>query len=745
MANEVLRGEFPDTDDVTLIFECERTSHIRWVVGTGTYSEKLNAPFSLRLDLETDDLDAESALLLGQPCQLVLQRGESQRVVSGIVTSVQEGSSNPQRVSARLDVVPAFEALRHRVNTRIFQEKTVPEILKEVLDEGLSTFSRTVDTRLARTYPVCEYRAQYDESDLAFCERLMEEEGISYWFEFPDSGTEVLVLSDDSSNFGQVESFSDVFDSGTLSYSGFDGQVGGHEYVGDFSVVSRLRPTKVVTRHFDWTHPSMSYEADSAASEPGAPTDGSPSGALIPPEREVYQHDDRPLTFHEYDGAAYAANDMDAQVRLRREAQAFDARVAEGESTVVGMAAAKQFELFGHPQGELDGRYLVLSVEHSFDASGTSYRNRFRCIPIDVPYRPKRETPRPRVPNIQTAMVVGPAGEEIHTDEHGRVKVQLHWDRLGQYDERSSCWLRVMQPWAGTGWGFVFIPRIGMEVMVAFANGDPDRPVVVGSLYNGDHPPPYPLPEEKTKSTIKTNSSLGGGGSNELRFEDKAGQEEVYVHAQKDFNEVVEHNHSTLVRNDQFNTVNRCQTENVLVNQNLTVGGIRIKNVGGNETTHVGGTRNETVVGDEEISLLSNRTVTVNDDDALTVKASRNMNVSDDLDENVGKNHTQKVGLVQTIAVGLAKAEEIGTTLEVKVGDSIAFTTGKSSITLKKDGDITVKGVKIILKGEEVVGVKGGKKSSLTLDKGKAKVKGPKVQVRGKGLIELKASKITEN
>ncbi|MBU1743565.1 MAG: type VI secretion system tip protein VgrG [Proteobacteria bacterium] len=648
------------TEEVTLTFECDGTPGARWEVGSGTYTEKLNDPYTLWLQLAADnDLDVEPIRMLGQSCLLIIQRGMLVRQVTGIVSEVQEGSTHPQKITTNIVVDPAFEVLRHRVNTKIFQNVTVPQILGEVLNEGLGAFDRTLELRLNRAYPTCEYRTQYNESDLAFCERLMEEEGIVYWFEFADDTPEKLVLSDDPNNYGRVECLQTSLGPSTLLYSEYEDKVGGHEFVSSFHAMSQLRPTKVSTRHFDWTHPSMPFAADANQAGSAEP----PNGALVPPEREVYQHDDRPLTFHEYGGGAFGNNDMNDQVRLRREAQGFDSRVAEGQSTALGVTTGQTFDLVGHPQGELDGRYMILSATHSFDGSGNNYQNQFQCIPAAVIYRPKRVTPKPRIPNIQTGTVVGPSGEEIHTDEHGRVKVQFHWDRLGAMDDHSSCWIRVSQPWAGSGWGFFFIPRIGMEVIVSFINGDPDLPLLTGSVYNSEHAPPYPLPDAKTMSTLKTESSLGGGGFNELRFEDMKNSEEVFIHAQKDFNEVVEHDHYTLIHHDQTNEVDNDHTELIHRDQTLVVDRHRSKHIKVNEETKVDGTRTDTVDGDETIRLNSNRRTGIASNDGTNV----------------------------------------GATYALTVGSKITIKTGKSSITMKKDGTIDIKGVKITVNGKELI------------------------------------------
>jgi type VI secretion system secreted protein VgrG len=455
-----------------------------------------------------------------------------------------------------------------------------------------------------------------------------------------------MVLGDSSDAHGEIESLHGSL----LLYASSDGGVEGHEFVRRFEVSSQVRPTQVVTRHFDWTHPSVSIEGDSADSDPGPPGDDV-AGAYVEPEREVYQHDEQPLTLHEYDGQAYGASDVSDQARLRREAQAWEARVAAGDSTVTGVTAGGFFDLSGHPRSDLDGRYLAIGVTHHFDDYGRKYRNELLCIPEAVPFRPKPSRPKPRIDSTQTAVVVGPSGEEIHTDNHGRIKVQFHWDRLGTNDENSSCWVRVMQPWAGAGWGHVFIPRIGMEVMVSFVDGDPDRPLVMGTLYNAEHPLPYPLPDEKTKSTIKTETSLGGGGFNEIRFEDKAGSEEVFTHAQKDQNEVVENDHTTTVHhdqmirvdNDQTQEVGNDQTEHIFNNQSLEVDVNRTIQVHGNFDETVDGTETRQVTGDVSETFSANETRAVTGNMTETISGNRTQTISGSSTETITGSLTQTI------------------------------------------------------------------------------------------------------
>jgi type VI secretion system secreted protein VgrG len=629
-----------ETEHIELVFDCDASS-ATWTAQSAQLSERLDAPYRLLLNLATDDVAAQPIQLLGQPATLTITRGSMMRRITGIVSEVQEGSTHSEMVTTNIVVVPALEALRHRVNTKIFQEKTVPEILEEVLGAGLGAYDRSVDNRLTRTYPPCDFRVQYDESDLSFCSRLMEEEGIVSWFEF-DGEAETLVLADSSDAHFEIASLHGP----QCQFSLDEGQVGGHEYISELNVASQVRPTKVATRHFVWSAPSSFLESESTDT---TGVGDWPSGAAVAPDREVYRHDEQPLTW-EPGGTTYGT-DLADRVRVQREAQVWEARIAEGRTSVSGMSAGGVFEMTGHPTPGFDGRYLVVSASHVFEAEGTLYENTISSVPADVPFRPRPVTPKPRIASVQTATVVGPAGEEIHTDEHGRIKVQFHWDRLGASDERSSCWVRVMQPWAGAGWGFVFIPRIGMEVVVKFVNGDPDQPLIIGSVFNGEHPLPYTLPDDKTKSTIKTETSLGGGGFNEIRFEDKAGSEEIFTHAQKDQNEVVENDHTTTVHhdqmirvdNDQTQEVGNDQTEHVFNNQSLEVDANRTIQVHGNYDETIDGTETRQVTGDVSETFSANETRAVSANMDETISGNRTQTISGSSTETITGSLTQTI------------------------------------------------------------------------------------------------------
>ena len=366
---------------------------------------------------------------------------------------------------------------------------------------------------------------------------------------------------------------------------------------------------------------------------------------------------------------------------------------------------------------------LDVSQEYGSGTSGAdlAYSNRFVGMPFDVPYRPVRRTPKPIVEGTQTAIVVGPAGEEIYTDQHGRVKVQFHWDREGKKDDKSSCWIRVSQLWAGSGWGAMYIPRIGHEVIVDFLEGDPDRPIIIGRVYHGTNQPPYPLPADKTKTTIKSDSAIGGGGFNEIRFEDKKGEEQIYLHGQKDW--------TIAILNDKNQTIGN--------NETLSVGSNRTKTVGVNQTESIGANLNETVG--------SNKTETITIAKALTIGAAYQVTVGAAMNETIGGLKAEVIGAAKIVAVGASSSENVGINKSVEAGKDIDVESGKK-MSLTSGDDFSIDGHKKgVIEIKDQLTIKVGS-ASITLKKnGDITIDGKTINVKGSGNIVMKAKKILEN
>jgi type VI secretion system secreted protein VgrG len=384
------------------------------------------------------------------------------------------------------------------------------------------------------------------------------------------------------------------------------GKVAEEEAVITFQVQQQIRSGKYTLRDFNFERPSLDLTAEQTDS------------------------DNETLEIYDYPGA-YATTEAgrkQAQVRLLRGTMFKEQ--AEGVGVVPRFVPGFTFVLTAHSIERFNGEYLLTEVRHegaqpqvlaekSAVEGGTRYANHFEAVPASVTVQAKRTAPKPVVEGVQTAIVVGPPGEEIYTDAHGRVKVQFHWDRQGQRNEHSSCWIRVSQAWAGAGWGAMFIPRIGHEVIVDFIEGDPDRPIITGRVYHGTNTPPYSLPDEKTKSTLLSNSSQGGDGSNEIRFEDKKGSEEIYLHGQKDWTISIENDKNQEIGNDETLMVGNDRTKNVGNNQKETVGS--------DKTIQVGGNHKEEIGAGQTISVSSNRNVKVGASDVLNVGGGRTVKV----------------------------------------------------------------------------------------------------------------------
>lgn len=656
----------------------------QWHVEGLRAHERLGEPYEITVALRTDDLAASPAALLGQPATIVIERDALHQELSGIVERVQEGDTSDHKLHATLTLVPALAALQHRRTSRIFQDASIPTILAQVLGEGLAPYGRRIDVAgLHADHPPLEYTVQYRETDFDFVHRLMEEHGITYRFA-SEGGAETMLLGDGPTPFGELRSVGNT--DGVLPMRTVDGDAGLHEDVQRFERVSQLRPTVARTAVFDWHVPRPLQDGE----DPSAALLGSPNGAMLGPEREDYDHAE-PATQHGFRTASLDFAQVQRQLELRRLLHQRDAVRCAGQGTATQMTPGLAFELLEHPQEDLGGRYVLVAVEHLYgifagSSAASAYTNRFECIPAVVAWRPARVHPRPRIPGVQTATVVGPGGEEIFTDAHGRIKVQLHWDRGGSYDAGSSCFVRVVQPWAGNGWGSMFLPRVGMEVAVTFVDGDPDRPIVTGCLYNGSHPPPYGLPGEKTKSGIKSESSPGGGGFNELRFEDAAGAEEIYVHAQKDMNEAIGNDHGMTVGNNQ--------TIAVAVDQTQTIGGNQVESIDGNQTVTVKASQSLTVQADQTHAVQGSATHTVTGALAHTV--------------NGGVTQTLNAGVQQTITGGMTSTVTGGLTTTVNGATTMAH---HGSLTRTIDGSYSitaVAGVNITAPAGMTVAAPGG-------------------------------------
>lgn len=625
-------------------------------------SEGLSQLFRFRLGVIAENGTAvDFEKLLGQKitATLALAGGEA-RHFNGICSRVGEGVPDATFTPYQLEIVPQPWFLTRIAQSRIFQQVTVPDILKQVF-QGLD-----VDYQLQGTYEPRDFCAQYRETDFAFASRLMEEEGIFYFFKHRADG-HTMVLGDDPQAHPDLPIVS------RIEFEDAEGGVREPDRIHAWEKSQELRSGKVTLWDHCFELPHKHLEADK-------PTLESALVGGVTHKLKVGRNDR--LELYDYPGG-YAQRfdgidpgggeraadlskifaDNQRTVGLRMQEEAAQALLIRGSGYCRYLASGHKFTLAR--RGAADGQYVVVGVHHVAKLAGDyrsgrggelAYENSFTCIPAALPFRPVRSTPRPVVHGTQTAVVVGPAGDEIFCDKYGRVKVQFHWDRQGQNDANSSCWVRVGTPWAGRQWGAIHIPRVGQEVLIAFEEGDPDRPIIVGGVYNADQMPPYTLPDNKTQSGLKSRSTLSGtpDNFNELRFEDKKGSEQVYFHAEKDFDRVVENNDT------------------------LQVGVPGPSMVEGSQTTTIYKDRTETIkTGNETLDIkMGNRTVVIHmGNDSLTLKMG---------------NQTTKLDLG-------ASSTEAMQSIELKVG--------QSSIKVDQMG-VTIKGMKLSFEGMMMTEVK---------------------------------------
>ncbi|SIO96896.1 type VI secretion system Vgr family protein [Vibrio spartinae] len=479
----------------------------------------------------------------------VIRDGEVVQQVHGIVRSFSRGDTGHHHTYYALTLVPALERLSLRHNSRIFQHKTVPEILAILLEEmNITDYAFSVKRECAPR----EFCVQYRETDLAFFHRLAAEEGLMYTFSH-QAEKHTLVVTDNTAGFTQLD--------GTVPYNVLSGGVADTPYVSAISETKQSAVTEVAMRDYSFKKPAYNFKQSALGSEM----------AYQLPDYEYY---DAPGRYK--DDASGKAFSQIRLEHLRR-----NSHTASGKSNQAKLQAGVVFTLADHLDSAMNRPWLIVGIDHqgsqpqALEESGgsgaTTYSNQFTVIPNETLWR-MQPPPKPQVDGPMVATVVGPQGEEIYCDEHGRVKLSFPWDRYSNEDEHSSCWVRVAQGWAGAQYGMVAIPRIGHEVIVTFLNGDPDQPLVSGRTYHATNTPPYSLPDNKTKTVIRTQTHQGTG-FNEFSFEDQSGSEKIYLHAQKDYEALVENDSTTQMKHDRHLTVENDRYSHVQVNDHLSIDG----------------------------------------------------------------------------------------------------------------------------------------------------------------------------
>ncbi|MGH1340674.1 MAG: type VI secretion system Vgr family protein [Nannocystales bacterium] len=736
-----------------------------WSVYRFYLEEAINRPYDATVDLVSHSLDAATDTFLGQSATVEwVREGGVPEVLHGIVVEVDFIGRTEDQVMIRLRLAPAFTLARQNTQHRMFQDMTVLEIVGEVLGDFLGPYGRALDTgTAARGAAARDYCVQYGESDFDFVCRLLEEEGISYIFDH-EGDVEKMVLIHENDELLEAMNIDD-----TSVFPMITTRAGLAELlsVQSFEQKIALVPTASLRQDYDFLTPL----------EPLTGT-------------EDIEHDEAGFTRRIYDSMRrrYIADDVSDRTTDALQAAQTRANTVRGEGNAHTMRAGKFFELERHHKVDLETKFILTRVVHMSQqpevivnvAEGgdeSRYRNRIEVQPLELPVRPLQRTPKPRIRGPQTATVCGPAGDEIHTDEHGRIMVQFHWEEEMTFDDTSSCWVRVAQSWAGPSWGTQFIPRIGMEVVVQFLEGNPDRPLVTGCVYNGDNAAPFPLPDNKTQSGWKSNSSPGGGGFNQFRFEDAAGSEEINLHAQKDWNNTVLNCRTTTVGADDTLAVTNNRTKTVDVDQSETVGGNKTIDVTGNHTENVTGTETITITGDAAYTCHANQSITIAKDVTESITGKREQTIAKTSKVTVLLKSEEIVGLQKSVTVGGLYSEKVGASRSITAVGAFSVTAGLSgkfqcakditikaqkkmtieagdamSITATKKTSITAKD-DYVLKGDKKltfdvktqIAFKCGKASIALKKSGDILIKGKKIQVKGSGDVIVKGSNVKLN
>ena len=663
-----------NTERVTCVVEGTRSKvKVYSLLG----SEYVSGLFGYTLTVVSEDPELDFDAIVGRfvVIKFLAPDDTLARYVHGLVTHIDQSGQGNRLTTYTLRLAPHVWLLTQRTNCRIFQSMTVPDIIKDVL-KTVGVPADRFKFSLKSSYTPRDYCVQYRETDFVFISRLMEEEGIFYFFQHTKLGKEVahmMVLTDHSTVHETLSG------NATVVYHPPTTGIKTEDSIFPFVFRQGVRSGAVVLKDFDFRKPALKIKSS-----------------------QKHTVDDNLETF-EYPGRLNANSDGNRLAKIHLEALQVARKTGDGFSDCLRFIAGTYFTLDAHPRESLNQEYLLTQVDTTVqqpqvleEGAGLApavYQNRFFCIPATVQFRATIGTTKPIVNGVQTAIVVGPAGEEVYPDEFGRVKVQFHWDRKGKSDEKSSCWIRVSQIWAGAGWGAMFIPRIGHEVIVDFVDGDPDRPIITGRVYHGTNRPPYPLPEDRTRSTIKTNSSKGGGGSNELRFEDKKGKEEVYLHSQKDW--------TIKIENDKNQDVGHDET--------LHVGNDRTKNVDHNQTETIGDNKTISVGKNHDESIGENATISVGKNVDITIGKNQSIHVAERQTEDVGKDYDLSVGGNQRIAITKDLSINVGKKTIITAGDEIVLSCGSASIVMKKNGDITISGKNINVTGSGNIVMKGSK------------------------------------
>ena len=608
--------------------------------------EAISELFEVNLELASEDYHIKAPSVVAKPATIRIQFGDKdERCINGFINQFTLVPTGDHLARYRARLVPALWFLTRTTNCAIFQNKTTPEIVEAIFQKyGVTNYK----IQLTGKYAKREYCVQYRETAFDFISRLLEEEGICYFFDHTDKA-HTVVLADSPWGHKPCKLQSEVF----WEQAAGAGFTRDEDYVIDWARTTEMRPTKWTQADFQFKQPRF-HLIDSV---PGI-------SEVSGPELERY----------DYPGRFDSMDDGGQLTRIRMEEEEAAIDTISGQSNCRAFVPGYTFKMKQNFRSDQAGSFLLTALDYEAEqgtlyseaqqeGAGQMYRNRFAAIPAQTAFRPGRVTPRPFVHGPQTAFVTGPQGEEIYVDEFGRVKVHFHWDREGAYDDTSSCWVRVSQSIAGLGWGAMQLPRVGHEVIVEFLEGDPDRPVITGRLYNADHITPYKLPDERSKTTLKTLSYPGGDGFNEFRLDDKKGSEQVFVHGEKDLD--------VRIKNDRREWIGR---DRHLITQR-------------DKLEQVARDKHETIQRDQVQQISRDHHATISGKQAVSITGSQSLAVQGDVIEQFGGNQSTQV-------TGSCYIKGMNVVVEAMTG--LTINVGGSFITINASG-VQIQGPMVLI------------------------------------------------
>lgn len=677
------------------------------LVGIGG-QETISDLFSFQLDaLAVNATDIAFDGLIGKKVTASLELPDhSYRYFNGLVIKVAQGDRDKVFTDYKLEIVPQLWLLTKKTQSRIFQQLSVPDILKQVLT------GFTVTYKLQGTYKPRDYCVQYRESDFNFASRLMEEEGIYYYFEHSKSDHKMIVAD----NPGGHETLAT---GATIIYEGMKGGTRTDDRIDTWMKTQELRAGKSTLWDNCFETPGKNLEAQQSV--PGAVQVGTVSHNLQAGNNSSLELYDFPGQYAQrYDGVNPGSGDRAADVQnifddnkrtvaLRMQEETFQSIAIHGRSSCRQMCSGYKFSLNRHPNA--NGDYVLYSVAHGAtlrayrsEGSDFSYSNSFRVFPFALPFRPEQKTDKPNVYGTQTAVVVGNAGDEIFTDKYGRVKVQFHWDRQGKDNADSSCWVRVLQPTAGNRWGSSFWPRVGQEVVVDFEHGDPDTPIIIGTVYNAQQMPPYLGNGYDSKHTndnkvsgFKTCSTKGADGYNELRFDDTKGSEEIYIHGERNLDIRIEEDTKETVGNNRHLIVGSPDTKYDKTGNQMDLiynnKSIKVKN---DHDEEIGAAMKLHVIGTQDVVVDGVRKHLVNAADHLHITSDRMEKIDGNTSLTVGGDQQEKIAMSHLVEAGTEIHFKAGSCLTLEAAATLTLKVGSNFLVIDDTG-VTIVGTKVMI------------------------------------------------